>query len=162
VPGCRFVQNRVGRGAPTISRNLIKGDLMHASRLLRLLVCTACASAALAWSTGPRCSTRPSIGAAHAPRPALPTTAASAAAAATAALLHADAAFAETSANNYASSAPDYDIFVVGAALLLVVLTGLLQLSLGDIQAEEANLPSSVALINKNRQKTNSFIKSKK
>ena len=71
-------------------------------------------------------------------------------------MLHVDAAFAAP------GDLPDNDFFIVGFAVLLVVLTGLLQLSLGDIQAEEANLPSSVTLINENRKKSNSFIKSKK
>lgn len=71
--------------------------------------------------------------------------------------VHVDAAVAETGAGM-----PVDDNLLVGFAFVLVVATGLLQLSLGDIQAEEAQLPSSVSLINKNRQKTNSFIKTKK
>ena len=77
-------------------------------------------------------------------------------------LFHGDLAYAATSADNVYAATPDFDGFLIGFAAFLVVATGLLQLSLGDIQAEEANLPSSVSLINKNRQKTNSFIKSKK
>ena len=125
------------------------------SRFCLLLVGVLATTDAL--SLRQRCGARPSWAKAvlSCSRPALPAHTAPAAAAA-AVLLHADAAFAAT------SDVPDNDIFVVGAALLLVVLTGLLQLSLGDIQAEEARLPSSVSLINKNRQKTNSFIKSKK
>ena len=71
--------------------------------------------------------------------------------------VHVDAAVAETGAGM-----PVDDNLLVGFAFVLLVATGLLQLSLGDIQAEEAQLPSSVSLINKNRQKTNSYIKSKK
>jgi hypothetical protein len=51
------------------------------------------------------------------------------------------------------------DSLVVGFALLLLVLTGLLNLSLGDIIADEAQLPSSTNLINKSRQRRSSFIK---
>lgn len=90
-------------------------------------------------------------------RPALAAARASLAPAA-AMLARADMAYAA----DVATDPPVPDSVVVGVALLLVALTGFLQLSLGDIQAEEANLPSSVSLINKNRQKTNSFIKSKK
>ena len=53
------------------------------------------------------------------------------------------------------------DAFVVGFALFLVVAAGALQLSLGDIVADEAQLPSSVNLINKNRQRRSNFIKGK-
>ena len=55
---------------------------------------------------------------------------------------------------------PD-DSFVVGFALFLLVGTGLQQLSLGDIVADEAQLPSSVNLINKNKARRSSFIKGK-
>ena len=51
------------------------------------------------------------------------------------------------------------DSLVVGFAVLLLVLTGLLNLSLGDIIADEAQLPSSTNLINKSRQRRSSFIK---
>ena len=54
------------------------------------------------------------------------------------------------------------DGFVVAFALFLVVAAGALQLSLGDIVRDEAMLPSSVNLINKNRQRRNSFIKGDK
>lgn len=63
-----------------------------------------------------------------------------------------------------ALAAPDNlpdDSFAVGFALLLVVAIGALQLSLGDIVADEAQLPSSVNLINKNRARRSSFIKGK-
>ena len=56
---------------------------------------------------------------------------------------------------------PD-DKYIVGFALFLLVCIGALQLSLGDIQAQEAQLPSSVNLINKNRKRNSSFIKGKK
>merc|ERR1712046_321524 len=54
------------------------------------------------------------------------------------------------------------DSLVVGFALFLLVAAGALQLSLGDIVADEAQLPSSVNLINKNRQRRSNFIKGKK
>ena len=92
-------------------------------------------------------------------RPALAAARASLAPAA-AMLTRADVAYAYVA--DVATDPPIPDAVVVGVALLLVGATGFLQLSLGDIQAEEANLPSSVSLINKNRLKTNSFIKSKK
>ena len=53
------------------------------------------------------------------------------------------------------------DSFVVGFAVLLVVAVGALNLSLGDIAADEAQLPSSVNLINQSRQRRSSFIKGK-
>ena len=56
---------------------------------------------------------------------------------------------------------PD-DRIVVGAAIFLLALTGLLQLSLGDVIGDEAQLPSSTSLINKNKQRRSSFIKGKK
>ncbi len=56
---------------------------------------------------------------------------------------------------------PD-DSFLVGFAILVLLLTGLLNLSLGDVIADEAQLPSSVNLINKNRARRSSFIKGKK
>ena len=56
---------------------------------------------------------------------------------------------------------PD-DRLVAGFAILLLVLTGLLNLSLGDVIADEAQLPSSTALINKSKAKRSSFIKGKK
>ena len=56
---------------------------------------------------------------------------------------------------------PD-DSILVGFAILLLVLTGLLNLSLGDVIADEAQLPSSVNLINKNRARRSTFIKGKK
>ena len=49
----------------------------------------------------------------------------------------------------------------VGFALFLLLCTGLLNLSLCDIAADEAQLPSSVNLINKSRAKRSSFIKGK-
>ena len=55
---------------------------------------------------------------------------------------------------------PD-DSFVVAFALFLVVAAGALQLSLGDIVADEAQLPSSVNLINKSRKRRSNFIKGK-
>lgn len=60
-----------------------------------------------------------------------------------------------------AAGLPD-DRLVVGFALLLVVAVGLLQLSLGDVVGDEANLPSSVNLINQSRKKRSSFIKGRK
>ena len=60
-----------------------------------------------------------------------------------------------------ASTLPD-DRIVVVFALVILVLAGLQQASLGDIVADEAQLPSSVNLINKNRQRRSSFIKGKK
>jgi hypothetical protein len=53
------------------------------------------------------------------------------------------------------------DRVVVGFALLLLVATGLLNLSLGDVAADEANLPSSSARINDLRQKRSDFLKSR-
>ena len=67
--------------------------------------------------------------------------------------LHAPAAFAAE-----IEGVPD-DSVVVGFALFLLVCIGLLNLSLGDIAADEAQLPSSVNLINKNRQRRSTFIK---
>ncbi len=55
---------------------------------------------------------------------------------------------------------PD-DSLVVGFAVLLLALIGLLNLSLGDIAADEAMLPSSVNLINKNRARKSTFIRGK-
>lgn len=53
---------------------------------------------------------------------------------------------------------PD-DTLLVGFALLIVALGGLLNLSLGDVAADEAMLPSSVNLINQNRARKSTFIK---
>ena len=72
-----------------------------------------------------------------------------------AALLQPHAAMAEVE-----KALPD-DSLVVGFALFLLVCTGLLNLSLGDIAADEAQLPSSVNLINRSRAKRSSFIKGK-
>ena len=55
---------------------------------------------------------------------------------------------------------PD-DGFVVAFAAFLLVCVGALNLSLGDIAADEAQLPSSVNLINKSKKARNSFIKGK-
>ena len=54
---------------------------------------------------------------------------------------------------------PDYDGILVGVALFLVTCCGLLQLSLGDIAADEAMLPSSANLINKSKKRRSNFIK---
>jgi hypothetical protein len=67
------------------------------------------------------------------------------------------AAAAETGAD----ALPD-DSLIVGFAIFLLLAAGALQLSLGDIVADEAQLPSSVTLINKNKQRRSSFIKGKK
>ena len=72
---------------------------------------------------------------------------------AAAALIQPQAAMAEVE-----GAVPD-DSLVVGFALFLLVCTGLLNLSLGDIAADEAQLPSSVNLINKSRARRSSFIK---
>ena len=53
------------------------------------------------------------------------------------------------------------DAVPIGIALTLLVLTGLLQDSLGDVAGDEAQLPSSISLINKSRQKRSSFLKKK-
>ena len=129
-----------------------------------LLLGLAIVGLADALSTGGRCdAARPSIRPAHSSPIVAPLHArAASAVVSTAVLLHADLAFAQTSADNVYGETPDLDGFLIGFAIFLTVATGLLQLSLGDIQAEEANLPSSVSLINQNRQKSNSFIKSKK
>ena len=130
-----------------------------------LLLGLAIVGSADALSTGGRCdAARPSIRPAQSsPIVVAPLHArAASAVVSTAVLLHADLAFAQTSADNVYGETPDLDGFLIGFAIFLTVATGLLQLSLGDIQAEEANLPSSVSLINQNRQKSNSFIKSKK
>ena len=74
---------------------------------------------------------------------------------AVAAILQPQAAMAEVE-----GFVPD-DSIVVGFALFLLLCTGLLNLSLGDIAADEAALPSSVNLINKARAKRSSFIKGK-
>ena len=47
-------------------------------------------------------------------------------------------------------------------ALLLVAAVGALNLSLGDIVEDEANLPSSTNLINANRERRSAFIKGDK
>ena len=129
-----------------------------------LLLGLAIVGSADALSTGGRCdAARPSVRPAHSSPIVAPLHArAASAVVSTAVLLHADLAFAQTSADNVYGETPDLDGFLIGFAIFLTVATGLLQLSLGDIQAEEANLPSSVSLINQNRQKSNSFIKSKK
>lgn len=54
---------------------------------------------------------------------------------------------------------PTDDYVVVGIALTLLVLTGLLTASLGDLIADEAQLPSSVNLINKSRRRRSNFLK---
>ncbi|KAL1504172.1 hypothetical protein AB1Y20_010581 [Prymnesium parvum] len=54
------------------------------------------------------------------------------------------------------------DSLLIGVALTLLAATGLLQLSLGDVIADESELPSSTNLINKSRQKRSSFLKKKK
>merc|ERR1712216_756366 len=137
--------------------------IMRASWSLAVLgFSSVCTAGAL--SLGHRCDgTLPSIRVAHCSPSVAPLQGRTASAvAAAAALLHSDVVYAATSKDNVYAATPDFDGFLIGFAGFLVVATGLLQLSLGDIQAEEANLPSSVSLINKNRQKTNSFIKSKK
>eukprot|EP00325_Prymnesiales_sp_UTEX-LB-985_P011035 CAMPEP_0174752256 /NCGR_PEP_ID=MMETSP1094-20130205/101650_1 /TAXON_ID=156173 /ORGANISM="Chrysochromulina brevifilum, Strain UTEX LB 985" /LENGTH=108 /DNA_ID=CAMNT_0015957875 /DNA_START=32 /DNA_END=358 /DNA_ORIENTATION=- len=79
----------------------------------------------------------------------------------TAAWFHPTAALAAETATAQ-PAAPVDDSIVVGFALVLFVLIGALQLSLGDIVADEAQLPSSVNLINKSKQRRSSFIKGKK
>ena len=72
------------------------------------------------------------------------------------------AAFADdASAAAAASGLPD-DRIVVGIALTLFVLTLLLNASLGDVVGDEAQLPSSVNLINKSRQRRSDFIRGKR
>mmetsp|Transcript_26950 Transcript_26950/g.75693 ORF Transcript_26950/g.75693 Transcript_26950/m.75693 type:complete len:131 (+) Transcript_26950:24-416(+) len=53
------------------------------------------------------------------------------------------------------------DRLVVGFALVVLVATALLNLSLGDVVADEANLPSSSARINDLRQKRSDFLRSR-
>lgn len=57
---------------------------------------------------------------------------------------------------------PIDDRIVVAFALLILGATGALTLSLGDVVGDEAQLPSSVNLINKNRKRRSTFIKSNK
>jgi hypothetical protein len=84
------------------------------------------------------------------------------AAAGTAAFALQPAAFAaDASAAAAANALPD-DRIVVGIALALFVLTLLLNASLGDVVGDEAQLPSSVNLINKSRQRRSDFIKGKR
>jgi|EP00900_Chrysochromulina_parva_P019289 hypothetical protein len=85
-----------------------------------------------------------------------------AAASGTAAFALQPAAFAaDASAAAAANALPD-DRIVVGIALALLVLTLLLNASLGDVIGDEAQLPSSVNLINKSRQRRSDFIKGKR
>lgn len=67
-------------------------------------------------------------------------------------------------AANAADAAPELpnDTIPVVIALVLLVATGALQLSLGDVMADEAQLPSSTSLINKNKQRRSTFIQGKK
>ena len=58
-----------------------------------------------------------------------------------------------------ADEPPIPDAVLVGVALLLVGAVGALNLSLGDIVEDEANLPSSTTLINQNRERRSAFIK---
>ena len=58
-----------------------------------------------------------------------------------------------------ADEPPIPDAVLVGVALLLVAAVGALNLSLGDIVEDEANLPSSTTLINQNRERRSAFIK---
>merc|ERR1711920_1058494 len=51
------------------------------------------------------------------------------------------------------------DSIVVGIALVLLVLTAALNLSLGDVVADEANLPSSTSRINELKRKQSTFIR---
>ena len=74
------------------------------------------------------------------------------------ATLHVDAAAAATAAAS-TPAPPIDDRFAVGFAFVLVALVGWLQFSLGDVAGDEAMLPSSVNLINKNRQKRSNFLK---
>lgn len=146
---------------------------MRALTLLATLLCSAVDGLSL----GQRLGAVRSSGARYMRDAALlaearPTLAAARAAAslapAAAMLAHVDVAYAAARMNGAAAAAdvafepPVPDGVVVGVALLLVGACGLLQLSLGDIQAQEAQLPSSVSLINKNRLKNNSFIRSSK
>ena len=78
---------------------------------------------------------------------------------AAAAVLHVPAAWADE-ASDAAAALPD-DRIVVGIALFLFLCTLLLNLSLGDVVGDEAQLPSSVNLINKNRARRSAFIKGK-
>ena len=52
------------------------------------------------------------------------------------------------------------DSYLVAAAVLLLLLTALLNLSLGDVVADEANLPSTSTRINQMKRKRADFIKS--
>ena len=61
-----------------------------------------------------------------------------------------------------ADEPPIPDFVLVGVALLLVAAVGALNLSLGDIVEDEANLPSSTNLINANRERRSAFIKGDK
>ena len=61
-----------------------------------------------------------------------------------------------------ADEPPIPDAVLVGVALLLVAAVGALNLSLGDIVEDEANLPSSTNLINANRERRSAFIKGDK
>lgn len=74
----------------------------------------------------------------------------------TALVWEAPAAFAEETS---AVTAPPDDTFVVAFALFLFVATLALNASLGDVVGDEAQLPSSVNLINKSRARRSSFIK---
>ena len=59
----------------------------------------------------------------------------------------------------------DFNVDLTGTrdlALLLVAAVGALNLSLGDIVEDEANLPSSTNLINANRERRSAFIKGDK
>lgn len=71
------------------------------------------------------------------------------------------AAFADEVIAPSGAALPD-DSIAVGIALTLFVLTLLLNASLGDVVGDEAQLPSSVNLINKNRQRRSTFIKGRK
>lgn len=76
------------------------------------------------------------------------------------ATFHVEACSAATAAASTPAPPPIDDRILVGFAFALVALVGWLQLSLGDVAGDEAMLPSSVSLINKNRQRRSDFLKS--
>eukprot|EP00965_Chrysotila_dentata_P245752 6206747-Pleurochrysis_carterae.AAC.10 len=74
------------------------------------------------------------------------------------AVMGAHAAVAAEEASTTAAALPN-DGFIVGIALVLLVLIGALQFSLGDVVSDEANLPSSTSRINQLRKQRSTFIR---
>jgi len=126
--------------------------------LLLLLLPSACAAFSAPAAVVARRVSPPALGRFSQPSLRLPTVAAAQSSAA----VFAGIASAASAAAERAVIANELDDrFVVGFALFVLIATGLLNLSLGDVAGDEAMLPSSTSNINDLRKRRSSFLKSR-